>query len=107
MMYLVKRTYLTRLGIETTMKVDRRTDYVEASSAGEAASQFLTTNGCKVIGDVASFPDDTALATCVREGVTYVIRVAPIGNDAAALKKMGEVRNLGRRSTDQKLKTDQ
>ena len=99
--YQVKRTYIARLGVDATMKTDRRTDYVEADSPSAAVQAFVRQTGAVMVGELAVFPDGTALGTCVRDRVTFVIRVASIGADEAARSRL-QPTNFFRRSTDRK-----
>ena len=99
--YQVKRTYIARHGVDATMKTDRRTDYVEAEGPLAAAEAFVRQTGALIVGELVVFPDGTALGTCVRDRITFVIRVASIGSDEAARSKL-QPTIFFRRSTDRK-----
>lgn len=99
MVYQIKRTVIARRDTEATMKTDRRTDYVEAGSAPEAALQFVRAGGYALMGELAIFPEDVVLGTCVRDRVTLVIRVESIGSDESARNKV-RPSPFFRRSTD-------
>lgn len=88
MVYQIKRTVIARRDTEATMKTDRRTDYVEAGSASEAALEFVRAGGYALIGDLVQFPEDVAMGTCVRDRITLVIRVESIGSDEVARSKV-------------------
>ena len=84
MVYKLKRTYITRLGAEATMKNDRRNEYIEAETATVAISLYVGDRGCQLVGEVLELPGNAAVATCVENHVTHVIRATAIGADDAA-----------------------
>lgn len=99
MIYRIKRTVIARRETEATMKTDRRTDYVEAGSASEAALAFVRAGGYALMGELVALPEDVTLGTCVRDRVTLVIRVEPIGSDDSARSRI-QPSPFRRRATD-------
>lgn len=75
MRYRVKRTYVEALGRENTLVTERRSQIVEAASAVEAATLFISEDTCRLVGDVQALPGDEATATCMSGGKTWVISV--------------------------------
>lgn len=100
MVYQVKRTYIVHRGRDATMKTDRRSDYFDAENAFGAAMAFIRETGSVVVGEIAAFADDTAVATCVLVGRTFVIRAASVGSDEAALSKLKRGSGFSRRAGD-------
>ena len=75
MRYRVNRTYVEALGSDTTLVTERRSQIVEASSAVEAATLFISEDTCRLVGVVQALPGDEATATCESNGRTWVINV--------------------------------
>lgn len=77
MRYRVHRTFLPKLGEETTLSRDRKSQIVEAPSAVEAARLFIADDTCRLVGEIQALPGDEATATCKSGSVAYVIMVRP------------------------------
>ena len=103
MIYQIKRTSLDLLGAETTMKSDRRQDYVEAATAAEAISTFLQGSNYRCIGQIETLPGGLAITSCttVDNRQTVIIRATPIGSDDEA-RRMLAPSPIRRRAADQK-----
>ena len=75
MRYRVNRTYVEALGRDTTLVTERRSQIVEAGSAVEAATLFISEDTCRLVGVVQQLPGDEATATCESAGKMWVINV--------------------------------
>ena len=77
MRYQVRRTFLSKLGGESTLSRDRTMQIIEAESAVKAAMMFVADDTCRLVGEVQPLPGDEATATCLSGERTYVITVRP------------------------------
>ena len=102
MFYEVRRTYITPAGAEAMLKIERRSEYIEAASAFSAATESVRAAGTMLVGEIVGLPGDAATATCYLDGVTYVIRVNPVGQDEVARKRAHKWNVFRRRREDQK-----